>query len=122
MGNPIRGNWDSPCRPGDEAAIAEGLNGQIKRLRATVPTAEELQQEIEFQRAKERRELTSNSDWLWKLELIDKYDETYLRLENPNALIDSLTREALRNAAQTHLHPDRWVQYDLRAASDDAAK
>jgi len=103
-----------PCRPGDEASIAEGLQSQIERLRIEGPSAEELQQEIEFQRAKQRRESTSNSDWLWKLELIHKYDESYQRLANPNALIDWLTPDALREVAQTHLHPDRWVRYDLR--------
>jgi zinc protease len=111
-----------PCRPGDEALIAEGLTAQVERLRQSGPTPQELQQEIEFQRAKERRELTSNSDWLWKLELIDKYEETYLRLEDPDTLVDALTSEALRDAARTHLHPDRWVQYDLRPASADAGK
>lgn len=109
-----------PCRPGDEALIAEGLTTQIERLRTQGPTPEELQQEIEFQRVKERREKTSNSDWLWKLELIHKYGESYQRLENPNALIDWLTPDALREVAQTHLHPDRWVRYELRAAYADA--
>ncbi|MDB4385562.1 insulinase family protein [Opitutaceae bacterium] len=106
-----------PCRPGDEAMIAAGLKAQIERLRTVGPTKKELQQEIQFQQSKERREQTSNGDWMWKLELIEQYNETYQRLQNPNTLIDWLTPEALRQVAQKHLHPDRWLQYDLRPKS-----
>lgn len=103
-----------PSAPGKTGALAGELNAEIERLRTGGPTPEEMQKEVESQRRTLEKEAQSNGDWLWKLELIYKYDEGFGRLQNPAALSELVTAENLQAAARKYWRTDRWLQFDLQ--------
>jgi zinc protease len=102
-----------PCAPGEIDAMVGGVNREIERLRSEGPSADEVHAEIESQRRALEKEAQGNGDWLWKLELIYKYEEGFGRLENPEALLGLVTAKNLREAAQRYWRTDQWLRYEL---------
>jgi zinc protease len=102
-----------PCAPANTADVAKVLDAEIERIRANGPTADEIQKEVESQKRSVQKEAENNADWLWKLELIYKYDEGFGRLTSPTALIDLVTPDNLKAAAQKYWRTDKWVRFDL---------
>lgn len=103
-----------PCAPGNTAAEAKALDAEIERIRRDGPSAGEIQKEVESQKEALEKQAENNGDWLWKLELIYKYDEGFGRLTAPNAMVELLTPENLRAAAREYWRTDRSVQFELR--------
>lgn len=103
-----------PCAPTQTAPMLATVNAEIERLRTEGPTEDEIQKEVENQKRSLEKEAQSNGDWLWKLELIYKYDEGFGRLEHPTALLEKVTGENLRAAAQRYWRTDRWLRFELQ--------
>jgi zinc protease len=107
-----------PCSPAEREAAVQGLNEIVERIRREGPTTAELQKEVEAQRAAQIREQSSNSDWLWKLELIYRDNEGFGRLEEPLAMSGWLNSEALREVAERFWRTDAWVRFDHLPKTD----
>lgn len=106
-----------PCAPEQAAAMVAGVNTEIERLRTEGPTEDEIQKELENQKRALETQAQNNGDWLWKLELIYKYDEDFGRLEQPAALLDLVTADNLRAAAHRFWRTDRWLHFELQPQS-----
>ncbi len=102
-----------PCAPGNTETVAEALDAEIERIRNDGPSAEEIQKEVESQKEALEKQAENNGDWLWKLELIYKYDEGFGRLTTPNAMVELLTAENLRRAAREYWRTDKWIRFEL---------
>ncbi len=103
-----------PCAPGNTETVALALDAEIERLRKEGPSAGEIQKEVESQKEALEKQAENNGDWLWKLELIYKYDEGFGRLTTPQAMVELLTADNLRAAAHEYWRTDRWVRFELR--------
>lgn len=106
-----------PCVPAQAAAMVAGVNTEIERLRTEGPTGDEIQKEIENQKRALETQAQNNGDWLWKLELIYKYDEGFGRLEQPAALLELVTADNLRAAAHRFWRTDHWLHFELQPQS-----
>lgn len=109
-----------PCSPENVPEVAKALDMAIERIRTDGPTAEEIQKEVESQKQAQLKEAESNGDWLWKLDLIYKYDEGFGRLTSPTALLELVTTDNLKTAAQKYWRTDQWVRFELRPKSAPA--
>lgn len=110
-----------PCAPGQTATMLAGVNAEIERFRTEGPTGDEIQKEIENQKRALETQAQNNGDWLWKLELIYKYDEGFGRLEQPAALLELVTADNLRAAAHRYWRTDRWLRFELQPAATTTA-
>jgi zinc protease len=109
-----------PCAPAKAADLAKALDTEIERIRASGPTVDEIQKEVESQKRTLEKEAENNADWLWKLELVYKYNEGFGRLASPTDLIDLVTPDNLHAAARKYWRTDKWVRFDLRAKTPAA--
>jgi zinc protease len=103
-----------PCGPENTETVAKYLDEEIERIRRNGPTADEIQKEVESQKRALQKEAENNGDWLWKLELIYKYNEGFGRLTSPNGLVELVTAENLQAAARKYWRTDKWVRFELR--------
>lgn len=86
---------------------------QIDSLKAHGPTAEEMVKVKEQQRRSRETDLRENGFWLSQLVSADLYDYDPRIILDYNQLVESLTAEALRDAALLYLNDDNYVQISL---------
>jgi zinc protease len=111
-----------PCAPQNTVEVVKVVNAEIDRLRTQGPTLDEIEKEVAAQKHAIQLQAEKNSDWLWKLELVYKYDEGFERLNAPEALMRLVTADNIRHGAATYLATDKWVQFKLTPKSIKTAE
>jgi len=103
-----------PCAPDDVEKLSKGVDDEIERIVKTGPSVAEVEKEVESQKRAVQMRAENNSDWLWQLELIYKYEEGYGRLSTPYAMSQLVTAENLHDVARKFWRTDKWVSFILR--------
>jgi len=105
-----------PCAPDGVEDALRVITAEVGRLRRDGPTPDEVRKEVEAQSRAIEEQAEKNSDWLWKLELIYKNEESFARLASPQDLVNRVTPDNLRAAAARYLRPDHWLRFTLMPA------
>ena len=103
-----------PCAPDKVEELSKGVDAEIERIVNDGPPASAVEKEVESQKRAVQMHTENNSDWLWQLELIYKYDEGYGRLSTPYAMSQLVTAENLHDVAKKYWQTDKWVRFILR--------
>jgi zinc protease len=87
----------------------DGFVAEIERIRSEPPTAEELQDVVDYLTGSFVFALERNSNLAAYAIRARRFDLGFDYLHRYPEIIRAITREQVRNAARQHLHPDRMV-------------
>ncbi len=105
--------------PGRLDELAAVVFDEIDSLRARGASPTEVDKVRESQRRTLETSLKQNNYWLWRLLAADRLGLSPREVLDTSSLIESLTPEMIRVAAQKYLLPDNYVRVSLYPENDD---
>ena len=95
------------------AELSSAVFQEIEKLKRDGPSQQDVDKVKEMQRRARETDLRENSYWLSQLIAADRYDIDPRNILTYETLIDALTIEDLRDAANLYLPTDNYVQVSL---------
>ena len=93
--------------------LVDAVFGQIEQVKTAGPTEDEVQRVREQQRRERETQLQTNAFWLNTLTTYFRRDEDPAQVLTYDGLIESLTTEDIRSAAELFLRTDQYVRGEL---------
>ncbi len=98
------------------AELVDAVFAELEKLKTDGPTQQDIDKVKEMQQRQHETALRENRYWLSQLISADRYGLDPRNILTYSDLIDSLTREAIREAARRYLNTENYVQVDLYPA------
>ncbi len=98
------------------AELIGAVFAEIEKLKREGPTEQDIDKVMEMQRRQYETDLRENRYWLSQLIAADRYGLDPRDILTYPDLVDSLTGEAIREAARRYLSTDNYVRVDLYPA------
>ncbi|MEI6107215.1 MAG: insulinase family protein, partial [Opitutae bacterium] len=103
-----------PCAPENVEKLVAATYAELARIRQQGLKPEELQKEIEAQRRNVEKDQQDNGAWVWKLDMIYRFEGANTRrLSHPNELIELVTASNLQRVALKYLDTAQAVRFTM---------
>jgi zinc protease len=104
------------CSPKAADKLTKAVFGEIKKIRANGPTAQDLMKAKETLIRARETDLERNDFWLGKIESVYFDGTDPATILNFKERVNAVTIEDLKIAADTYLKPDQYVRVNLKPA------